>query len=58
MAALQRAVALVEMDGIAMAVGDTAFRCGAERRLFFDEQRAIAEWNSSFALRAFQRVSK
>ena len=55
-AALQRAVALAEMDGVAVAVGeDLQFDVARMADILLDQHAGIAEGGLRLALRGFQR---
>ena len=55
-AALQRAIALEQMDGIAVAIGEHLhFDVARARDVFLDQHAVVAERRFGFALGAFQR---
>ena len=55
-AALQRAVALVQMNGVAVPVGeDLHFDMARRGDIFFDQHAIVAEGGFRLALRRFQR---
>ena len=55
MATLQRTVALIEVNGVAVPVGkDLHFDVARGRHIFFDQYAVVAEGGFRFALGAFQ----